>query len=98
MDAIEFVRKTARELTGPSFFYLDPPYVRKGQLLYENHYGEKDHAEIAGFLRGELSHPWVASYDQCPTITRLYQGLTRVTYRLNYSAHGDNRSGREIIV
>lgn len=98
MDAVQFARQTAHELSGPSFFYLDPPYVQKGQSLYENHYGEKDHAGIARFLRHELAHPWVVSYDHCPAITRLYRGLERVTYRLNYSAHANNKSGREIIV
>jgi DNA adenine methylase len=98
MDAVKFLRRMAAKLTTPSFFYLDPPYVQKGQSLYENHYDESDHAEIARCLRGELMHPWVVSYDQCPTVTRLYAGLQRVGYRLNYSAHHDNRSGREIIV
>jgi DNA adenine methylase len=98
MDALTFVRQIAQKLDSPSFFYLDPPYVQKGQSLYENHYVERDHAEIAALLRNELDHPWVVSYDQCPTVTRLYQGLPRVSYSLNYSAHHDNRSGREVIV
>ncbi len=98
MDALTFLRRTAKTLASPSFFYLDPPYVQKGQSLYENHYAEADHAEIADVLRNELHHPWVVSYDQCPTVTRLYRGLPRVTYQLNYSANQENRSGREIIV
>jgi DNA adenine methylase len=56
MDAMKFLRQTAKQLASPSFFYLDPPYVQKGQSLYENHYVESDHAEIAGLLRGEFKH------------------------------------------
>lgn len=74
--AVKFLRRITATLTTPSFFYLDVPYIQQGQSLYENHYVENDHAEIASFLRGELVHPWVVSYDQCRTVTRLYAGLS----------------------
>lgn len=97
MDALRFVRHISIHAKESVFLYLDPPYVNKGSSLYENHYKAEDHTEIARTLRHETPYPWVVSYDYCPTIKRLYEGLPYLTYSLSYSAN-EHKSGREIIV
>ena len=96
-DALKLIRRLSASITTPTFMYLDPPYVNKGSSLYENHYSADDHADIARVLRYEVPHPWVVSYDLCPTVKRLYEGLQFLTYSLRYSAN-ERRAGREIIV
>ena len=98
MDAADFLLKVVPGIQGPTFLYLDPPYVKKGQSLYENHYSEEDHERIARILRCQIRQPWVVSYDHCAAVRRLYNGLESVVYTLNYSAHLRNRDGQEIIV
>jgi len=97
LDALTFLRQHVHRLSPQTFVYLDPPYVEKGHSLYENHYSIDDHRQIAGHLRTQLKHPWLISYDACAVIRRLYAGLFRLEYRINYSAHAHG-TGREIIV
>ena len=97
LDALTFVRRLSKTLPTTAFLYLDPPYVKQGSSLYENHYSEKDHKEIARVLQSEIPQKWVVSYDLCSAIKRLYAGLPQLTYSLSYSAN-EHRSGREIIV
>ena len=75
MDAADFLLKVVPTISGPTFLYLDPPYVIKGQSLYENHYSEDDHGRIARILRSQIQQPWVVSYDHCAAVRRLYKGL-----------------------
>jgi DNA adenine methylase len=98
MDAADFLRDVVVKLEGPVFLYLDPPYVEKGGSLYQNHYSEADHAGIARLLMSEMPHPWVASYDYCALVKRLYRGLKQLPYTLNYSASQGRRRGRELVI
>ena len=98
MNAATFLRHVARKLSGSVFLYLDPPYVKKGGSLYQNHYDAADHASIAQFLRTQMPHPWVVSYDDCALVKKLYQGLPQLSHRLSYSAHLARRRGREIVI
>lgn len=99
LDAMEFLDRQVRHLgrTDRPFVYLDPPYFEKAEDLYMNHYRPQDHAALAQYVRGELPHPWVMSYDNAPQIRRLYKGLRKVPFRLDYSA-GERRVGTEILI
>src|SRR3712207_7307907 len=56
-------------LPNQTLVYLDPPYFKKGQKLYENHYNPEDHAHVANLV-SRIPHPWLVSYDGCPEIDR----------------------------
>jgi DNA adenine methylase len=96
LDAVDFLRHSARAAQVRALAYLDPPYYVKGQQrLYANYYDEADHAEIAKLLT-DLPFLWVVSYDDAPQIRRLYGAYRRTTYSLRYTA-ADRRSGAEVM-
>ena len=77
------------------FVYLDPPYYRKADRLYDHWYRPEDHAIVCGLVR-RLSQPWVVSYDDCPEIRQLYDGIRSCELSLTYSAARSYR-GAEIL-
>ncbi|MFW9873906.1 MAG: DNA adenine methylase [Candidatus Thorarchaeota archaeon] len=84
-DAAYFIRKILSTLPSSTLVYLDPPYYKKGQELYENFYEHNDHVEIANLV-SELDKKWIVSYDNTPEILHLYDGFKNLIYSLSYSA------------
>jgi DNA adenine methylase len=96
MDAAALMRSLSPELPARTLIYADPPYYSQGRHLYETHYQPKDHAEVADVLRREVRQPWVVSYDDHPTIRRLFAGCRQVSYQLRYTA-AESHQGTELI-
>lgn len=83
-DAIDLIIKMKdRE---DSFFYLDPPYYNKGEMLYRHFYKLKQHKALARAL-SSVNFSWLLSYDAHHVIEFLYEDfhITRQPFR--YSAH-----------
>lgn len=94
-DGIEFISKLNADT---SFFFVDPPYFEKGKTLYLNLLDNEYHAALSEQLRSMKSAAWVATYDDCPTIRRLYRGWTTIhPFSLRYSA-SDRRRGKEVLI
>lgn len=74
-----------------ALIYLDPPYFNQGRDLYENHYGESDHATIARLVGRQLSHPWLVSCDAAPQIMELHRPYPSMQYGISYSAQVTRR-------
>lgn len=86
-DATDFIRRVPQVTTGNCFIYCDPPYYHKGQQLYLNAYGHKDHANVADVIREVLSNEyWIVSYDTEAAIRELYDGFRQFVFNLQYSA------------
>lgn len=96
LDAADFLRRLLPTLPSRSLLYLDPPYCVKGKDLYEHHYKDIDHKEIAGILTSLDDRSWVLTYDAVPQIMKLYRGHHRLRYELSYSAQERYR-GSEIM-
>lgn len=96
-EALDFLGGISPSLPDKSLIYLDPPYVEKGPGLYLNHYGENDHRKLAEWVRGNINHPWMVSYDDHPLIRECYTGLADAAMNLPYSAYGNSRRGTELI-
>ena len=94
LDTEKFIRET--KLPERSLVYMDPPYFRKAQRLYRNHYAEADHARIAKLVQTKLRARWIVSYDDAPEIAALYPKRRHIRYVLNYSAQ-TKRSGGELM-
>jgi DNA adenine methylase len=77
------------------FFYLDPPYYKKGKELYLNYYEPEDHAMLSNDIN-KLNTSWVLSYDNTPEITKLYMDKRHKTFDISYSANKTKR-GSEIL-
>ena len=82
-DAIEFIRK--RKRLANAFFYIDPPYFNKGELLYRHYYRHGDHKRLAALLK-EVRFPWLLSYDAHPVVEFLYDEMTVKRHHFRYSA------------
>ncbi|MFZ5451770.1 MAG: DNA adenine methylase [Thermodesulfobacteriota bacterium] len=96
MDARDFLSNVVAACQERAFIYLDPPYYRKGQALYENNYRHDDHLALAQALKTIGGKPWVVSYNNVPQIREAYDGLPHLTYGLNYSA-SERYEGKEIM-
>jgi DNA adenine methylase len=94
LDAERFLSET--KFPKQSLVYLDPPYFRKAQRLYRNHYAEADHERIAKLVQSKLKAHWIVSYDDAPEIAELYPERRCIRYALNYSAQ-TKRSGSELM-
>lgn len=82
-DACDFISRIDKT-SGKFFYYLDPPYVKKGDRLYENFYKERDHQKVFKTVN-KLKSCWVISYDDHEFINKTYNKHTSITYNLSYS-------------
>ncbi len=95
-DATHFVATVLPALPIRCLVYLDPPYFRKGQELYENHYQPSDHESLAQLIGSRVAQPWLVSYDAVPEIVALYASYPRLDYAISYSAQARYR-GAEVL-
>ena len=98
-DTIQLLKENEKTFK-KYLLYLDPPYFKKGNQLYTNHYKSQDHARIAecvSLLKGK----WIVSYDNVPEIVDLYKFVKEENIRqfnISYSAsEGKNKKGEEIM-
>jgi DNA adenine methylase len=96
-DALAFLRERIGELPEKTLIYLDPPYYVKGKDLYDDFYGEDDHATIARLVQEKIMRQkWIVSYDNVKPVRNLYAGSAGVSYGLGYSAL-EAREGAEVM-
>lgn len=112
-DRVEFVkqqdaghtirdaRELARKNDWSTFFYFDPPFWSKSDLLYRHSFREWQHEELAEKLLWLKDLDlWLLSYDPAPEIERLYDGHSGVqsaTIELLYTA-ARRSAGSELVV
>ena len=94
MDAEDFIINVLPRLPKKSLVYLDPPYFKKANRLYLNHYTPEDHARIAKVIQKKINIPWIVSYDCAPEILSHYATCQFFLYDLQYTA-GKAYRGRE---
>ena len=94
LDAIDFINTILPVVQNP-FVNFDPPYVKKGSLLYKNSYSELDHRTLASKVVA-CSIPWIVTYDICELVKSLYSQFRHTTLGINYSI-GDVRDAKEYI-
>jgi len=82
-----------------TFIYLDPPYFKKGAMLYLNYYNETDHKELAGLLNKNADHHWVLTYDEVKKIRDLYPDRARIRLSLKCRVYDSSkvRRARELM-
>lgn len=96
-DASVFLSKTLKKFEiENTLLNIDPPYVKKGALLYENFYSESDHAELANVIK-TLPYRWILTYDDCELINELYQQYNKEKIQLSYRA-GARKTGNELLI
>jgi DNA adenine methylase len=94
-DAISFLKAGVTKWPEKTLIYLDPPYFVKGRDLYYDFYEPDDHKSVASFVRSKIKQQqWIVSYDNEPTIRKLYAGLPHIVYDIGYSARS-SRQGSE---
>lgn len=85
-DAERFALEYLPNLPKMSLVYFDPPYYRKADRLYLNHYKPEDHLRISKTIQENVSLPWLVSYDNTVEIQSLYKYRKSFTYFLRYNA------------
>ena len=96
LDAEIFISKIESKLLGNMIYCIDPPYYSKGHTLYTNYYEYSDHEKLAEVIL-KLDRPWILTYDNSPSIVKLYESKARFKFSLNYSL-ARKRVGRELLV
>jgi DNA adenine methylase len=96
LDAEEYFRSHIPKLPRKSLIYCDPPYFRKAERLYLNHYRPADHERIARIIQ-KTRRKWLVSYDSAPEILALYDERRHFVYDLQYNA-GKAYKGKEVFV
>jgi DNA adenine methylase len=94
LDAEDFFSERVPQFPQNILVYCDPPYFKKAQGLYFDHYEPADHARVATAIQ-RLEKPWVVSYDNAPPIIEYYSKRRRVCYRLQHTA-ATARKGKEV--
>jgi len=97
LDVIDFIDKVlpkyeSREL----FLNFDPPYVKKGQELYLNHFSTEDHKRLRDKV-SQCNQYWIVTYDYNDSILDLYASFHHERIQLNHSA-GSMKKGEEVII
>jgi len=99
-DAIELIRRLDIFYPGEEqlFLYLDPPYYKKGKLLYMNNYGHNNHVQLRQAVDLNLrQYNWIISYDNVNEIREIYNGYRMSTFDLKYSLQS-KKFGSELLV
>jgi DNA adenine methylase len=96
-------RALARREGWSTFFYFDPPFWAKSDLLYRHSFLVWQHEEFAEQLLW-LRDPWLLSYDPAPEIEAhfaAHRGVQSADVELLYSAAGrtpGKSAGRELVI
>lgn len=98
LDAAMLLRQLMPILPPRTLLYLDPPYYVKGKDLYEHHYKDSDHKEIADILTTLDGRAWVITYDAVPQVMKLYRSHHRLQYDLSYSAQERYRGSEMMFI
>ena len=97
LDAIDFIDKILPQYEASQVFInFDPPYVKKGQGLYINHFSIEDHKRLRDKV-SQCDHYWIVTYDYSSTILDLYSAFHYEHIQLNHSA-GIMKKGEEVII
>lgn len=98
LDTLVFITQFQEQLNNErNFTYMDPPYYKKGETLYLNHYAHQDHVNIADALR-EIRHlNWIVTYDHVTEIENIYHDFRTTSFNLNYSLQ-EIRKAKEIMI
>ena len=94
-DAVHFM-KNSGGLSKNTLFFIDPPYYNKGAALYTSFYKPEDHETVAQTV-GALDHPWLVTYDNTQSISRLYDNFRQYSFNINYSLR-TKRKGDELLI
>lgn len=81
------------------FIYLDPPYFKKGNLLYSVKMTLDDHYRLAKILN-VTKHRFLLTYDDCPEIRALYDGAYFHEKKWFYSMNDkvERKQGNELFI
>lgn len=96
-DASRLIEEVVPNLPERTFIYLDPPYYKKGQGLYQNHFVHEDHEALANLMKNNRNEWWLITYDNIEPIREMYEEMRHITYSLNYSA-ANRYAGSEIMI
>lgn len=77
--------------------FLDPPYVEKGDRLYQTDFNLAKHRRLCRHLLETAAYPWVLTYDDSAFVRRLYR--SRRPWRINLHYAAQNKCvGTELLV
>lgn len=79
------------------FLYLDPPYYKKGQELYKNFFTDKEHKEIAEYVK-QLTCDWIITYDNTIEVIELYENQQCGFFDLSYSLAKNIKTSEFIVL
>lgn len=96
LDALDFLKHALPSSTTPTLVYLDPPYFKKADKLYDNHYKAADHQSLSEAV-ASINHRWIVSYDNQDEIRRLYSAYDQQQFGISYSA-GPVAQGKEVMI
>ena len=97
MEASAFLQTIVVDLPlDTTFVNIDPPYVKKGPMLYRNSFSIGDHQALSNIIK-TLKHKWMVTYDECELISSLYADYPTKLLTLKYSA-GQPKSGKELAI
>jgi len=77
-----------------SFWFIDPPYYKKGKELYTNFFHHDDHQTLSETIDIYLERvPFLVTYDISDSIYSFYKHINCEILSLNYSVQAKKRSG-----
>ena len=95
-DVFSFIRNQLPRQGRNSFVYFDPPYYRRGKVLYQNYFTRARHEALRTAILEIVQCPWIVTYDDVPEIRNIYRDVPCRTFNLNYSL-ANNGTGREVM-
>ena len=84
-DVRTFMSVYAQKYIMNAFVYFDPPYYKKGKMLYKNFFEHDDHAQIRDLIVGLHCH-WMVTYDDVLEIREIYNQYQGYNFDLVYGA------------
>lgn len=97
LDILDFIDEILPQYESSQLFLnFDPPYVKKGQKLYLNHFLLADHEKLHHKI-SKCSQYWIVTYDYNQCILNLYSMFKYERIQLNHSA-GKMKKGEEVII
>lgn len=87
LDGLDFIWNIIRSMRAETFFFFDPPYFKQGKNLYKNSLNEQYHMDLAKAIQNLVDKHWIVTYDDVPSIRKVYSGCDGWRYAIRYSAN-----------